>query len=125
MAKVCLIEDDAVIRKSLSRILQREGHLVQACCNGREGLDVVEKRLFDLIVTDIIMPEMEGIELIRRIRAIHPDIKIAAMSGGGRVGNMDFLKIAKSLGADEVIYKPATKTEFLKAVNNCLGACLA
>lgn len=120
MARICLIEDDPTVRKVLYKVLSGAGHFVSAASNGREGLELMEHRDFDLVVTDIIMPEMEGIEMIRRVRDSKPDLKIIAMSGGGRVGNTDFLKIAKNLGADEIIYKPVTRTDFLETVNRCL-----
>jgi len=122
MANICLIEDDKMIRDSLERILKKMGHSVTTATNGREGLDAVAKISFDLIITDIIMPEVEGIEVIRTAKQQSPDTRIIAMSGGGRVGNTDFLQIAQSLGADQIIYKPVTKTEFMSALNHCLDA---
>jgi len=121
VARICLIEDDALIRKTLHKLLSNMDHFVATASNGKEGLALIQSRPFDIVVTDIIMPEMEGIELIRRIHETHPDLKVVAMSGGGRVGNMDFLKIAKSIGADEIIYKPATKTDFINAIDRCLS----
>lgn len=120
MANICLIEDDKMVRESLQRILEKMGHTVTAAHNGRVGLDAVERMSFELLITDIIMPEVEGIEVIRTVKEKSPKTRIIAMSGGGRVGNTDFLKVAKSLGADEIVYKPVTKTEFLGALTSCL-----
>ncbi|MFC3052413.1 response regulator [Kordiimonas pumila] len=120
MANICLIEDDGMIRDSLKRILEKMGHSVTIAINGREGLNAVDKMPFEVVITDIIMPEVEGIEVIRTVKEKSPKTRIIAMSGGGRVGNTDFLKVAKNLGADEIVYKPVTKTEFLNALNGCL-----
>jgi CheY-like chemotaxis protein len=116
---ICLIEDDTTVRNAMVKALNRAGYLVIPCQNGREGLQVALSENVDLIITDIIMPEVEGIEVIQRIRAKKPDIKIIAMSGGGRVGNTDFLKIAKSVGANDVLYKPVTRSEVFAAIERC------
>ncbi|WP_286829729.1 MULTISPECIES: response regulator [Kordiimonas] len=118
---ICLIEDDPTIRKALSKVLEREGHFVAVCSNGREGLNIASSRRFDLVITDIIMPEVEGIEVIQKLRQHQPDLRIIAMSGGGRVGNTDFLEIAKSIGAHEVLYKPVTRTEVMQAIERCMA----
>tara|TARA_R110002096_G_scaffold50539_12_gene132579 strand:- start:2420 stop:2800 length:381 start_codon:yes stop_codon:yes gene_type:complete len=121
VAQIGLIEDDKMIRDTLQRILKRMGHTVATASNGREGLDTVRKVKCDLVITDIIMPEIEGIEVIRTLKNEQPELKVIAMSGGGRVGNTDFLKIAQTLGADAIVYKPVTKKEFMHALNGCLG----
>lgn len=117
--KICIIEDDMMVRNTLSKVLTRCGHMVFTCPNGLDGLQTVEAKKPDLVITDIIMPVMEGIEVIRRLRGMSPELKIIAMSGGGRVGNTDFLKVAKSVGADSVLYKPVTRAEVLEAIETC------
>lgn len=121
MAQICLIEDDKMIREILERILKKIGHTVTVATNGREGLKAFDSAQFDLVITDIIMPEVEGIEVVRAVKERSPETKIIAMSGGGRVGNTDFLKIAKSLGADAILYKPVTKSQFMEALDSCLS----
>jgi DNA-binding response OmpR family regulator len=74
----------------------------------------------DLVITDIIMPEKEGIQTITEIRREQPDAKIIAVSGGGRVGNTDFLKIARSLGADDAVAKPVDPDDFTARVRRFL-----
>ena len=125
MAKICLVEDDAMIRDILERILKKIGHDVTTATNGRQGLNAANDQNFDLVITDIIMPEVEGIEVIRTIKSKAPETKIIAMSGGGRVGNTDFLKIAESLGADAILYKPVTKSDFMAALDQCLPTAAA
>jgi len=121
MAHICLIEDDPMVRNVISRILSKLGHSVQVASNGREGLEFVQKLKFDLVITDIIMPEVEGIQVLQKVKESSPSTKVIAMSGGGRIGNTDFLEVAKSLGADAVVYKPVTKTEFMAALKTCLA----
>ena len=76
----------------------------------------------DLVVTDIIMPEKEGIETIRDIRGEVPDAKIIAISGGGRIGNTDFLQIARKMGAIDALPKPFDPDDLLGRINTCLKA---
>jgi len=120
VAHICLIEDTELIRETLKRILEKLGHTVRPATNGREGLELCSAMKFDVVITDIIMPEVEGIEVLRTIKKESPTTRVIAMSGGGRVGNMDFLKIAESLGADAILYKPVTKAEFMQALETCL-----
>jgi len=120
MANICLIEDTRMIRETLKRILEKIGHNVEAACDGREGLALFDSMKFDLVITDIIMPEVEGIEVLRTVKSKSPETRVIAMSGGGRVGNMNFLKLAESLGADAILYKPVTKKEFMVALDSCL-----
>ena len=77
----------------------------------------------DLVITDIIMPDQEGIQTITEMRAAKPDAKIIAISGGGRIGNTDFLKIAQVLGAMAVIPKPFDLDELMMTVRDCLAGC--
>ena len=125
VANICLIEDTQMIRETLKRILEKIGHNVKTACDGREGLELFESMKFDLVITDIIMPEVEGIEVLRTVKSKSPDTRVIVMSGGGRVGNMNFLKLAESLGADAILYKPVTKKEFMVALNACLPEAAA
>ena len=120
MPKVLVIDDDAAVRHVIARILSQRALDVLQASDGRQGLAVLQAEQPDLIITDIIMPEMEGIETIREIRRIVPDIKIIAISGGGRVGNFDFLTCARKLGASEVLAKPFDPAALLDLVERCL-----
>src|SRR5262245_31026386 len=106
MAKILLIEDEAGVRETLAAAIESKGHTAVVASNGREGMEKYRSDTFDLVVTDIIMPEKEGIETIKELREVNPKVKIVAISGGGRTGNMDFLKIAEKLGALHTITKP-------------------
>src|SRR6185437_14694121 len=113
MQKILVIDDNLVVRNTIVQILESEGYEVISAEDGRRGLYVFRNEHPDLVVTDIIMPEKEGIETIRDIRGEVPDAKIIAISGGGRIGNTDFLKIARQLGASDIVAKPLDPDHFL------------
>ena len=121
MQQILVIDDDVLVRSTISRILERKGYEVLAADDGAQGLSMFERHHPDLVITDIIMPEKEGIETIREIRRLSPEIKIIAISGGGRLGNFDFLDIATQFGAAEVLGKPFDAADLLDRVDRCLG----
>jgi len=118
--EILIVDDDDNVRAAVSRTLERAGYIVHQGRNGREGLELLRTKECVLLITDIIMPEMEGIELIGNVRSSHPHLKIVAMSGGGRSRNTDFLKIAKDMGACDTIYKPVTATQLLEVIERNL-----
>lgn len=118
--EILVVDDDTNVREAIVRILKRAGYTVHKGTNGREGLEILASTECDMLITDIIMPEMEGIEVIGTVRQQYPHIKIIAMSGGGRSKNTDFLKIAKQIGACDTIYKPTTATALLETVHKNL-----
>ena len=85
--------------------------------DGIEGLRVAADRPVDLVITDVVMPEMEGIGLIRELRKLMPAVRILAISGGGRLGPEDYLAVAKAVGADETLMKPFGRDRLLEAVD--------
>lgn len=101
--------------------LEQEGFIVQQAANGIEGLQRIELSVPDLVITDILMPDKEGIETILDLRRRYPSIRIIAISGGGRTGNKDFLRTAKHLGADRTLAKPFGLGELLKVVREVLA----
>lgn len=122
MKKILVIEDNPIVRSTVSRILQSGGYEVISANDGLQGVAAFRKEQPDLVVTDIIMPEQEGIETIRQILAEKPLTKIIAISGGGRIGNTDFLQIARKVGATEVLPKPFDPDDLLRLVSNCFKA---
>jgi CheY-like chemotaxis protein len=122
MPKILVIDDNVVVRNTLVQILESEGYEVVSAEDGRRGLTVYRSEKPDLVITDIIMPEKEGIETIRDIRGLSPDAKIIAISGGGRIGSTDFLKIARQLGASDVLAKPLDPDHFVSVVRDRLAA---
>lgn len=122
MVKILLIEDDRDFREMLSEMLEREGYAVEQVENGMEGLRKIGVADYNLIITDIIMPEKEGLETIMEIRQMRPESKIIAISGGGRSAAGSYLKTAEYFGAIKAFQKPFDKNEFMDAVKNILGA---
>lgn len=120
MARILVIDDEELIRETIRMKLEQSGHEVVEAANGVEGLRAIEQGRFDLVVTDIIMPEQEGIETIRKIRDRNPQVAIIAISGGGRGRNYQFLDIAKKLGANEALPKPFTGSQLLTLVETTL-----
>lgn len=120
-ASILVIDDDAIVRRTLQEILESEGHRVSCAENGRHGLVAFGRQRPDLVITDIIMPDQEGIETIVHLRKIWPKGPIIAISGGGRIGNVDFLQMAERIGADAILAKPFEPEELLALVARCLG----
>jgi CheY-like chemotaxis protein len=121
MAAIFLVDDDAVFRRAAALVLQQDGHKVHEAANGLEALQQLAEIEVDLVMTDLIMPEKEGIETIQDLRRLHPAVKIIAMSGGGSINTNLYLQIAGHLGADLVLLKPFTKDELLQAIQSVLA----
>jgi DNA-binding response OmpR family regulator len=122
MPKILVIDDDVMVRNTISKVLRHSGFEVIVAEDGVRGLASFRRDRPDLVITDIIMPEKEGIEIIIEMRREHPETKIIAVSGGGRIGNADFLGMATSLGAAAVIAKPFLPEDLISQVKSCLAA---
>ncbi len=109
-------------RWMLAEMLRREGYTVETAENGDEGVKLMEEEKYDLVITDIIMPEKEGLETIMDISTHKPDTKIIAISGGGRSSAGSYLKTAEYFGALRSFQKPFDKDEFLEAVRDLVHA---
>ena len=120
MAKILVLDDEPSILLMIKKMLEKAGHEVDIALNGREGMLLFEKNKPDLLISDIIMPEKEGLETIFELRRLYPDLKIIAISGGGRIGPDVYLPGAKLLGANMVFQKPLNQKEFVNAVNQLL-----
>jgi CheY-like chemotaxis protein len=120
MATILVIDDDAAMRRLMVRTLGTGAHTLFEAQNGQEGLQLVGRHKPDVVVTDILMPQKEGIETIREIRELAPDIRIIAVSGGGSAHNLMFLDIAKAFGADIALAKPFRPSQLLEAVEEVL-----
>jgi CheY-like chemotaxis protein len=121
MARILVVDDEDLVRLTLRQMLEAGGHEVVEAANGRQGVALEAELPFDLVVTDIIMPDQEGIETIVQLRRKNPLLKIVAISGGGRMKNMDFLKIAANVGADATLTKPFSTQELTEVVDRCLA----
>ena len=121
MAKILIIDDDPSILTMLKRMLEKAGYEVDIASNGIEGLEKIECCPPDLLVTDIVMPEKEGLELIFYLRRKNPGLKIVAISGGGRFNYEGYLTSAKLLGADLTFQKPFVHKEFIQAISDLIN----
>lgn len=121
MPDLILIEDDELLRRTLTRLLERHGFSVREAGNGMEGLKLMRELPAPLVVTDLIMPEMEGIETIRHLRRLYPDTRIVAISGGGTIGAKCYLAVARQLGADRTLAKPFKPEQLLRVVAELLA----
>ncbi len=122
MATILVIDDDAIIRSLLARILSGAGHVPVEAKDGRDALRKLQDCQPAVIVTDIVMPEMDGIEFIRTLRRLAPTLPVIAISGGTARGGAElFLRTAKALGADAVLEKPFRAETFLDAVRTTLS----
>ena len=122
MANILIIDDDKQFRTMLRNMIERNGYEVIEAPDGKEGIKLYRKNPTDLIITDLIMPEKEGLETIKEIRSEFPETKIIAMSGGGRIGPEMYLNFAKKLGAQHTFIKPIHRLELLSKVQEMLGA---
>ena len=121
MAKILVFDDEPSILLMLKKLLEKAGHEVEVALNGKDGMVLFEKNKPDLLITDIIMPEKEGLETIYELRRSYPELKIIAISGGGRIGPDGYLPGAKLMGANAIFTKPLIPKEFLKVVGDLLG----
>jgi DNA-binding response OmpR family regulator len=116
MSKILLVEDDETSRLLLATALRRAGHDVCGCIDGRAALQALGEHRFDIVVTDIHMPEMDGIELILALRRSYSPVRILAISGGTSAG-YNYLDAANKIGADRVLPKPINIGNFVHVVD--------
>lgn len=120
MAGILIVEDDNDLREMLKVSLLRRKYTVLEASNGKEAIIKLKPALVDLLITDIIMPDEDGLKVIMKFREIKPSIKIIAISGGGKAGPANYLNMARALGADEVFPKPFSINALLSKVDEIL-----
>jgi DNA-binding response OmpR family regulator len=118
---ILVIDDDAYSRMTLQLVLEDAGYAVECAEDGVLGLRAFTAHRPDLVVTDIIMPAREGLEMIGEMRKIDGNVPIIAVSGGGRLKSTDLLTLAGRLGADAVLSKPFAADELIDTVRRCLA----
>jgi YesN/AraC family two-component response regulator len=121
MASILIIEDDDQLRAMLREMLGRTGYEVTEARNGNEGIKLYRENPTDLVITDIIMPEKEGVETIIELKRDFPDVNIIAISGGGRIPAEEYLRMVKKLGAKHTLVKPFVREKLLEAVEDLIG----
>ena len=119
--RLLIIDDDQSVRVWLRRSLEREGYEVHEAREGGEALKLLADTPVDLIITDIIMPDMEGIAFILALRQRRPPLPVIAISGGGRIGLNNYLEIAKGCGAARALAKPFKIAQLLTLVQELIG----
>lgn len=120
MPTILLIDDEASIIEVMGNSLVKAGYEVLSAENGEKGLQLLEKEAVDAVVTDIIMPEKEGLETIIEIRRKQPELPIIAISGGGRTRQLHFLEISRDFGANDVLQKPFKPSQLIASLNSLL-----
>lgn len=122
MARILLVDDDSAVRDTLTAVLQLGGHTVISAHNGAVALQAIGKAdaAFDVVLTDILMPDTDGLETIMRLRKTKNPVRIVAMSGGGRIRSMDMLDYAKQFGADAALAKPFMPALLLNTIEQVL-----
>jgi CheY-like chemotaxis protein len=122
MARILIVDDEPDILVILDRMLRRMDHETMLAGNGKEAVRRLEESAVDVVITDLIMPESEGIETIAAIRKRWPGVKIIAMSGGGRQSPVAYLAVAATLGADATLAKPFERADLAEALRHVLGS---
>lgn len=121
MPRILVVEDDGPFRQMVRKILERAGYDVEEAKDGNAALVRFREQASDLVITDLVMPDKEGIETIMELRSVDPEVKIIAMSGGGRLKPEVTLAMARGLGARLTLAKPFSPQDLLGAVAEVLG----
>ena len=120
MKNILLVDDEEMIRQMVRAVLSDPTYSITEASNGVDAQELIRNREFDLLITDVIMPDCDGIELVMAVRKEQPYIKVIVMSGGGRVQAHHYLDLAEKLGATRMFEKPFSTTEFQSAVRELL-----
>jgi len=121
MAKILIIEDNGPLRTLLKEALSPEGHEIIEAADGSEGIKLIEREPFDLVITDIVMPRRWGIEAIVKLRHARPNARVLAISGAAKGRSTELLKAAWSVGANAVLAKPFTLADLRKTIASLLS----
>lgn len=130
MAKILIVDDEEHVRTALKQVLERAGYEVAVAATGNEGLELMQREGADLVITDVIMPGIDGIATARQIREKYRNTRIIVISGGGKtapepyepdaISTRSYLASASSAGADRTLSKPFDREEILRAVREVL-----
>jgi DNA-binding response OmpR family regulator len=119
-ARILLIDDEPALRDLFKALLEAQGHEVAIAEHGRAAMEILRQQPFDLVMTDVLMPEQDGIETIVQIRSHWPKLRVLAMTGGGHLDAHYYLRVAKNLGATSLLQKPFSADELLHAIRGLL-----
>lgn len=119
--RILVVDDDTDVRDLVCRMLEQNGYEAVAAKDGRQALERLSLLPPDLVITDVVMPDVDGFEVLLKLRHLAPGVETMVMSGGGRVAPDFYLETARRLGARAVLRKPFTRAEMLAAVRGILG----
>jgi len=120
MPGILIVEDNRELREMLKESLTRKSFIVQEADNGKDAIIHFKPGVTDLVVTDLIMPEEDGLKVIMKLRELKPSLKFIAISGGGKAGPASYLNLAKALGADAIYSKPFSVNEMIGKIEELL-----
>lgn len=120
-ARILVVDDDPAVCRMLQMALEIANHEVLTISHARTAIAYLESNPIDMVITDLVMPEVEGIEIIMRVSHVHPTIPIVAISGEGADGPEEYLSIARLLGAHRTLSKPFDCRQLLKVVDELLA----
>ena len=120
MASILIVDDDPTVRMIAREMLRDGGHAIVEAADGDLALDVIEAVPLDVVVLDLLMPNKDGLEVIRHLKSRHPEVRILAISSGGRIGAIAYLETARVFGADEVMMKPLRLDAFAGAIDRLI-----
>jgi CheY-like chemotaxis protein len=121
MAYVLVVDDDAAFRSAVCRVLRVAGHVTDEAVDGAHALTLIGLKTPDVVVTDMLMPERDGVQLIRTVKQQWPAVRLLAVSGRRAFAEFDILQMAMMVGADATVAKPLDGDELLAAVNSLAG----
>jgi CheY-like chemotaxis protein len=121
MPGILIVEDDKDLREMLKTSLSKRKYTVLEASDGKEAILRFKPGITDLVITDLIMPDEDGLKVIMKIKQIKPEIKIIAISGGGKAGPGNYLNIARALGADLVLSKPFSLNDLVSKIDSLLN----
>ncbi|MBM4131886.1 response regulator [bacterium] len=122
MPRILVVDDEEQIRRILRMTLERAGHEVDTAADGNAAVATYDPARHDLVITDIVMPEKEGIETIQELHQVNADVKIIAISGGGRISPEEYLDWARRFGVHRTFTKPIDRDELLATIAELTGA---
>lgn len=122
MARILVVDDDPEIARTLQRILEHAGHVVTTANNGTRALKCLETSSFDLLITDIVMPDQDGLAIILQSKKKNPALPIIALSGGGLGNSENYLKMASAFGANKTCEKPFEPIKLIQHVDELIRA---
>ena len=120
--RVLVVDDNPDMRSFVKIVLERAGFEAQVAADGERALELQREHPAEVLITDIFMPERDGIELIQQFKSMFRQVKIIAMSGGGQVARQDYLPVAADLGADAVLHKPFAAETLLNTLRDLVAA---